>query len=75
MADCECLEGCPFFNDRMESMPSLSNIYKKKYCKTDSSRCARYMVFKALGKPAVPVDLFPNQIDIAQALIQEKVKL
>jgi hypothetical protein len=24
MADCECLPGCPFFNDRMQNMPAVS---------------------------------------------------
>ena len=71
MADCECLEGCPFFNDRMENMPGLSKIYKRNYCKTDSSKCARYVVFKTLGKPAVPGDLFPNQIEVAEELIRK----
>ena len=71
MADCECLGGCPFFNDRMQNMPGLSNVYKRNYCRTDSSKCARFVVFKALGKEAVPGDLFPNQIEEAQAFIQK----
>ena len=42
---------------------------KKKYCKEDNSRCARFMVFKKLGKPKVPTDLFPNQIEKATSVI------
>jgi len=44
-------------------------MMKKKYCKTDNSTCARWMVANKLGKPAVPKDLFPNQADRAAALI------
>ena len=33
-----------------------------KYCKGDNSGCARYMVFKALGREEVPLDLYPNQV-------------
>ncbi len=69
MPDCECLPKCPFFNDRMQNMPGMSAVYKKRYCKTDSSKCARYIVFKKLGRDEVPSNLFPNQIEIAQSLI------
>ena len=69
MTVCECLETCPFFNDKMQSMPVMSDMYKRNYCKGDFENCARHMIFKALGKPAVPVDLFPNQLDKAKAII------
>lgn len=72
MANCECLGGCPFFNDKMASMSSVADMMKKRYCQGDNSKCARFMVFKALGKPAVPADLFPNQVDIAEKLINKK---
>jgi hypothetical protein len=61
MGNCECMSGCPFFNDKMNNMPAMADMYKKKYCQTDYAGCARYMVMKKLGKPAVPADLFPNQ--------------
>ncbi|HUI31294.1 MAG TPA: hypothetical protein VLX91_13880 [Candidatus Acidoferrales bacterium] len=70
MADCECLAGCPFFNDKMADMPGLTTLYKRSYCQGgEFAQCARYMVFKALGKPSVPADLFPNQVERAKALI------
>lgn len=69
MANCECLGTCPFFNDQMENMPGLSNMYKRSYCKGEFANCARYMVFKSLGKAAVPGDLFPNQQDRAREVI------
>jgi hypothetical protein len=70
MANCECLSGCPFFNDKMLDMPGMASLYKRTYCEGgDFAKCARFVVFKALGKPSVPADLFPNQIERANALI------
>jgi hypothetical protein len=69
MADCECLAGCIFFNDRMTGLESIKEMMKNRYCKGDSTRCARYMVFKALGKGNVPADLIPNQVDRVAGII------
>ncbi|WDP88477.1 MAG: hypothetical protein HUN04_01455 [Desulfobacter sp.] len=69
MADCELLKGCPFFNDKMKDTEGLGAIYKKKYCLGDNQHCARYIVFKKLGRPSVPANLFPNQIDQAKEII------
>ena len=69
MADCVCLAGCPFFNDRMKPEEGLGKIYKKKYCLGDSSNCARHMIFEKLGKPAVPMDLYPNMIETAREIL------
>lgn len=63
MADCECLQGCPFFHDKMENMPAMSDILKKRYCHEDWVECARHQVFARLGREGVPSDLFPNQTD------------
>ncbi len=67
--NCECLAGCPFFNDKMKNMPSMAEHMMKKYCRADWSSCARHMVFSTLGKPAVPADLFPAQKDRAKELL------
>jgi hypothetical protein len=69
MADCECLPGCPFFNDKMENKPAMAELYKKQFCRGDSSDCARHRVFKALGKGKVPANLFPSQIEKVAAII------
>ena len=69
MGNCECLAGCPFFNDKMKDNEGLGKIYKNNYCLTDNSKCARYMIFKKLGKPHVPADLYPNMLDRAQTII------
>lgn len=69
MADCECLEKCPFFNDKMAERPATANLMKMQYCKGDFESCARHRIFKALGKDAVPADLFPSQTDRADAIL------
>jgi hypothetical protein len=69
MADCECITGCPFFNDQMQGMDSIKELMKKRYCKGDNSGCARYKVFKVLGRAKVPANLIPNQLDRADKII------
>ncbi|MCD4652071.1 MAG: hypothetical protein K8S56_09860 [Candidatus Cloacimonetes bacterium] len=69
MADCELLSGCPFFNDKMKESSGIGAVYKKKYCLGDSSTCARFMVFKKLGKASVPDDLYPYMLARAKKLI------
>jgi hypothetical protein len=69
MADCECLETCIFFNDKMVSMPTMAAIMKQNYCKTNNAECARFIVFKALGKGNVPTDLFPNNVERAKRIV------
>ena len=71
MADCELLESCIFFNEKMENMPTTMEVYKKKYCRGDNSICARQMVFKELGREKVPADLFPNHKDNAKKIISD----
>lgn len=69
MADCECLKGCLFFNDKMKDVEGLGAMFKKKYCLGENTGCARHMVFKKLGKISVPANLYPNMVDRAKAII------
>ena len=69
MADCELLAGCPFFNDKMSDTQGIGAVYKKKYCQGSNADCARYVVFKARGRSAVPVDLYPNMLDRAKKIL------
>ena len=69
MTDCECINSCPFINDRMANEPGTAEGLKREYCQGDYTTCARFMVFKALGKPKVPVDMFPSQVDRAKKVI------
>ncbi len=72
MPNCECLPKCPFFNDNMQNMPSIADMMKKRYCLGSNEDCARYMVFKSLGREKVPMDLFPNMTEDANRLINGK---
>jgi len=67
--DGERLPTCAFFNDRMANMPSTARLFKQSYCRGDFGTYARFMVFKALGREKVPIDLFPNQQDRARTLV------
>ena len=69
MAECECLSGCLFFNDKMKDTEGLGAIIKQKYCLGDNTNCARFMVFKQLGKDKVPNNLYPNMQDRARLII------
>jgi hypothetical protein len=71
MAKCELTATCIFFNDQMLNMPSTGAVYKKIYCQQDFENCARYVVFKAIGRENVPKDLFPNQGDRANKIISD----
>jgi hypothetical protein len=72
MSECEYLQACPFFNDKMKDQPAMTQIYKKKYClSSEKNNCARYTVRGVLGKEKVPIDLYPNQINRANQLISQ----
>ncbi|OGN98375.1 MAG: hypothetical protein A2Y89_04725 [Chloroflexi bacterium RBG_13_51_18] len=72
MAECELLKGCIFFNDKMKVSDALGEMYKRRFCLGSNSECARYMVFKKLGRENVPPDLFPNMYDRAKRILAGK---
>lgn len=72
MADCELLETCIFFNDKMANMPSTAEVVKIRYCREENSGCARYTIYKAVGRGKVPQDLFPNHTERAKQIIDGK---
>jgi hypothetical protein len=72
MADCPLLEKCIFFNDKMANMPMTASLMKRDFCKGDNTKCARYMVFAALGREHVPADLFPAASETAKDIIVNK---
>jgi hypothetical protein len=72
MPDCECLKDCPYFKtDILKEVEAMAEMRRQKYCKGDYSVCARYMVFKALGKVNVPLDLLPSEVQRAEKLINK----
>lgn len=69
MTNCECLPKCIFFNDNMAEVPVTAERLKKKYCLGDYSACARYMIFKKLGREHVPENLYPHQVEKAEEIL------
>lgn len=75
MAACECLAGCPFFNDKMKEKPATATIYKETYCLSgDNEKCARHQVKVALGKDNVPADLYPSQVEKVPGILESYAK-
>jgi len=71
MAQCELLATCIFFNDKMANYPSTAEFLKKKHCLSDPESCARMMIVRELGRPSVPGDLFPHDLDRARKILAE----
>jgi hypothetical protein len=69
MSNCELLEKCLFFNDKLKNMPSASESLKSMYCKWNHSKCARFLVAKNLGVSSVPEDLFPGDSGRAESIL------
>jgi hypothetical protein len=69
MPACELLSTCSFLNEKMASKPATAALFKIRFCNADYSKCACYKVFKALGRSKVPPDLFPNQTERADKII------
>lgn len=69
MAYCELFEKCPFFRFKLANLPAVVEMYEEHYCSGNQSACARYVVFQALGRDKVPIDLFPNQVARGKAII------
>jgi hypothetical protein len=70
MNKCQVLEDCRFFNDIIENVPSISEALKKQYCLADNSECARFRIFREIGKEHLPDDVFPHEMDKAEKLIR-----
>lgn len=71
MARCEIARDCLFFNDCMDVEPQMAALFKVRYCQGSNRECARHMVFAACGRPAVPIDLAPNDKLRARAIVFE----
>jgi hypothetical protein len=71
MSDCEISKTCPFFNDKMSSMPADAAKLKEDYCTSNSLHCARFMIYQAVGEAKIPGDLLPTEKDKAYPIIAE----
>lgn len=71
MAKCEIARDCLFFNDRMAVERQMATLFKARYCKGSNQECARYIVYAACGRSAVPSDLAPNDKLRARTMVFE----
>lgn len=67
---CELVACCQFFNDKMEDMPKTAAYIKSKLCLDDYESCARYRIYIECGRKSVPSDLFPNNTEEVNKVIQ-----
>jgi hypothetical protein len=73
MDSCKLLEGCLFFHEKMNNMPTVTDMLKRLYCLWNYKQCARYMVAEKFGKDQVPQDLFPNDITKAKIILTNHI--
>ncbi len=69
MVECDKSSTCPFFNDRLENMPTAATLQKLQYCEGDFERCARFRVETKLGSTSVPGTLFPEDSATADRIV------
>jgi hypothetical protein len=72
VSDCELTERCTFLAESMARTPTIASFYRSQLCKGDFTSCARYVVYKAKGRKAVPADLLPDQMDRAKRILSER---
>ncbi len=71
---CEKLDNCPFYQEKLPIESGLGAIYRKNYCESDKTKCARFTVATTLGPQYVPIDLYPNMNERANQIIAENTK-
>jgi hypothetical protein len=71
MNECKMIEKCKLFKTALRNKPSIAELYLTRYCKSDYSTCARYVIYNDLGIKEVPNNLFPNQ---SEKIVQFKTK-
>jgi hypothetical protein len=69
--ECENLNNCLFYMDKLPIDKGLGELQKEKYCEGDKTLCAIYKVASAIGEENVPKDLCPNMICRANKAIEE----
>lgn len=69
---CKYLGRCAFFTKSKLNMPSMLEFYKRKYCLSDYSVCARYKVYSSILKCRVPDDLYPNEVERVEEILRKE---
>lgn len=69
--NCALTRACPYFNGQADITNEVLVMYRARYCKGSTADCARYLVFTALGREAVPAELHPNDKLKALAIVRQ----
>lgn len=51
-------------------MPATAEVLKQQFCRNDWASCARCRVFREFGAEAVPPDMFPDDIERAEMILE-----
>jgi hypothetical protein len=73
MSGCETLDECPFYNNRLDNMPDVSEAMKRRYCLKNFTQCAIYIVRSSLGRKLVPADLHPDDMTRVKILLSDRI--
>jgi hypothetical protein len=74
LGECARSKTCRFFKEKMATMPTTAKLLTSKFCYGNPDDCARNVVFNAVGRDKVPLDLFPNDLDTAAKIIKKNQK-
>ena len=55
----------------MQGLEAVASMLKTRLCKGDNQECARYMIFKTLGREHVPSNLSPNDPERVKKILEE----
>ena len=70
---CKYISKCMFYNkSKMPMEKGFGAIFRKKYCESDFSVCARFLVAETLGQEYISDSLYPNMTDVAEKLIENQ---
>ncbi len=70
MEPCEYTAVCPFYAGSLSGRPDVDEM-KQNYCMSNNLRCARFVIYEALGADGVPADLYPDEKTRAYQVISE----
>jgi hypothetical protein len=57
---CDLRMNCPYFNEGAPLKPRVREMYRARYCNSEYTECARYLVYLNLGRENVPLTLAPG---------------
>lgn len=71
---CTIEEKCAFL-DQNEGLCNTVKTVKRLFCDGNEGRCARFVVFQALGEAGVTDELLPSDHPTAELMIEQNRKI